>query len=161
MIFIIVFFSVVSKNLGEGGGEGFRGRETSLQGPRKAFILFKKGNPRCTVMAFNRKITDLEYYIGHQESENSLSANFKTAKSGISANFKTAKSGISGNYSCGLLIANCAGKKCTAPCLQGVSKVFVLIVRARSNVKVPHLALQGVSMEFVLSGKERRVSPPR
>ena len=68
MIFIIVFFSVVSKNLGEGGGEGFRGRETSLQGPRKAFILFKKGNPQCTAMAFNRKITDLEYYIGHQES---------------------------------------------------------------------------------------------
>ena len=31
---------------------------------------------------------DLEHYIGHQESVNSLSANFKTAKSGISANFK-------------------------------------------------------------------------
>ena len=28
---------------------------------------------------------------------------------------------ISSNYSGGFLIANCAGKKCTAPCLQGVS----------------------------------------
>ncbi|MDY2915302.1 MAG: hypothetical protein SOU18_05300, partial [Alloprevotella sp.] len=33
---------------------------------------------------------------------------------------------ISGNYSGGFIIANCAGKKCTAPCLQGVSTEFVL-----------------------------------
>ena len=32
-----------------------------------------------------------------------------------------------GNYSGGFIIANCAGRKCTAPCLQRVSKKFVLI----------------------------------
>ena len=35
-----------------------------------------------------------------------------------------------GNYSGGFLIANCAGKKCTAPYLEGVSKEFVLIAKA-------------------------------
>ena len=70
-----------------------------------------------------------------------------------------------GNNSGGFLIANYAGKKCTAPCLQRVSMELVLIVRANgvtwkyrtllarceygvcthckgqwSNVKVPHLA---------------------
>ena len=34
---------------------------------------------------------------------------------------------ISGDYSGGFIIANCTGKKCTAPCLQGVSKEFILI----------------------------------
>ena len=38
---------------------------------------------------------------------------------------------ILGNYSGAFLIANCTGKKCTAPCSQGVSTEFVLIEKVR------------------------------
>ena len=44
---------------------------------------------------------------------------------------RNAKVAFISNYSGGFLIANCAGKKCTAPCLQGVSTEFVLIEKVR------------------------------
>ena len=55
--------------------------------------------------------------------------------------FRAKKNGfnISGNYSGGFLIANCAGKKCTAPCKVWVRSSYSL-PRPWSNVKVPHLA---------------------
>ena len=41
--------------------------------------------------------------------------------------FTRVRFNISGNYSGGFLIAYGRGEKCTAPCLQGGSKEFVLI----------------------------------